>query len=101
MEFVGSAPNAAGVRSADVSSAKETVNLRRRFARSMLDCRAAAEAYPGDYSALLGSLYRRSVGRLSESATELVGDPWRDEFLALAPAERARALRVARQTTAD
>src|SRR3954451_4510304 len=101
MDSVGRPPHAAGVRSADVSRANEAVNLRKRFMRSMLDCRAAAEAYPGDYSAQLGFLYRRSVGRLPESATELVGDPWRDEFLALAPAERVRALRVARQQTAD
>jgi hypothetical protein len=84
---------------APVSSAKEAVNLRHRFATSMIDCRAAVSAYPGDFPAQLGSLYRRVVGRVPGDAAILIGDPWQREFLVLTPAEQARTLRIARQPT--
>jgi hypothetical protein len=82
-----------------VSNAKEVADLRHRFATSMIDCRAAAGAYPGDFPAQLGSLYRRVVGRVPENAVILIGEPWQREFLTLGPIERARTLRIARQPT--
>jgi hypothetical protein len=75
------------------------VDLRHRFMTSMIDCRAAAAAYSGDFPAQLGSLYRRVVGRLPEVAAILIGDPWQREFLTLTPVEQAHTLRVARQPT--
>ncbi|WP_028065996.1 hypothetical protein [Solirubrobacter soli] len=75
------------------------MDLRHRFATSMVDCRAAAAAYPGGFPAQLGSLYRRVVGRLPDEAARLIGEPWQREFLTLTPIEQARTLRVARQPT--
>jgi hypothetical protein len=37
-----------------MADAHKVVNLRDRFAVSIIDCRAAAAAYPGDVPAQLG-----------------------------------------------
>jgi hypothetical protein len=65
----------------------------------MVDCRAVAQAHPGDYPARFGSLYRRVVGRVTDSAANLIGDPWKSELLALTPADRSRVLQIARLET--
>jgi hypothetical protein len=80
-----------------VPSLREVINLRQRFGTSMVDCRAAAAAYPGDFPAQCGCVYRRVAGRLPEDAIGVTGEPWRREFAALAPAEQVRMLGIARQ----
>jgi hypothetical protein len=90
---------AGGSYDRNVSIASEAVSLRHRFATSMIDCRAAAQAYPGDFAAQLGSLYRRLLGPVAEDAAVLRGEPWLSEFLKLTSAEQLRTLQVARKQT--